>query len=487
MADTPTIVRFNKVSFKFGDSKIILDGVDFSVRKGMKIALMGQNGAGKTTIFNLMTGRVVPESGDISVDHYQSVAVASQIVGADDRELTVEAYFHKYTGLSDHELKRRISSVLTVVNLVAPLEKLIKSFSGGQQARLLLAGALIQNPDILLLDEPTNNLDYQGIVHLTNFLVNYPKSCIVISHDADFLNAFTQGVLYLDTHTHQVEQYQGNYYDVVTEIASRIEKERRQNALMDKQMQENKEKANYFANKGGKMRLVAKKMREKVELYESEKVAVRREDKTIRDFIIPAQTDVAGNFLTLNSVTIFKNQQPTVKKVNIVLGRNKHLLITGPNGIGKSTLLESLSGKYNPGAVIDPRIKIGYYRQDFSTLDFKDTIHQSLSKALFDSQVQMYEEQLRATAAGFLITSDLMNTPIAQISEGLKGLVSFARLVITRPGLLIMDEPTNHINFRHLPVIARALDEYEGALILVSHIPEFVGQIRIDEELDLDN
>jgi ATPase subunit of ABC transporter with duplicated ATPase domains len=486
MNDNATIIRFNNVSFNFGYTKTILDGVNFSIRKGMKIALMGQNGAGKTTIFKLITGMLKPTGGDISVDQNLTVAVAHQIMSMDDRELTVEAYFHTYTGLVDHELKRRISAVLTIVNLVAPLDKLIKSFSGGQQARLLLAAALIQNPDILLLDEPTNNLDYAGIVHLTEFLINYPKSCVIISHDADFLNAFTQGVLYLDVFTHQVEQYQGNYFDVVEEIALRIEKERRANALLDKEMQENKEKANYFANKGGKMRLVAKKMREKVEQYENEKVAVRREDKTIRPFIIPAQTNVTGNFLTLTSVTVIQNHEPVTKKVNIGLGRNKHLLISGPNGIGKSTLVESIAQRIAPGAQIDPRIKIGYYRQDFSTLNFDDTIHQSLAKALLESEVQMYEEQLRSIASGFLISSDIIDTPIGEISEGLKGLVSFARLMIIKPGLLIMDEPTNHINFRHLPIIAQALDNYEGALILVSHVPQFVGLIRIDEELDLE-
>jgi ATPase subunit of ABC transporter with duplicated ATPase domains len=486
MTDSATIVRFNHVSFNFGHTKTILDGANFSIRKGMKIALMGQNGAGKTTIFKLITGMIKPSSGDISVDPHLTIAIANQIIDRDDRELSVEEYFHKYTDLVDHELKRRISSVLAVVNLVAPLDKLIKSFSGGQQARLLLAAALIQNPDVLLLDEPTNNLDYEGIVHLTDFLINYPKSCVIISHDADFLNAFTQGVLYLDAFTKTVEQYQGNYYDVVEEIALRIEKERRQNALMEKEMQDNKEKANYFAMKGGKMRLVAKKMREKVEKFESEKVAIRREDRTIRPFTIPAQTDITGNFLTLNSVTVVKNHIPMTKKVNLVLGRRKHLLISGPNGIGKSTLVESLALRNAEGATIDPRVKIGYYRQDFSTLNFEDTIHESLTKALKESEVLLYEEQLRAIAAGFLISSDLIDTPIGYISEGLKGLVSFARLMIIKPGLLIMDEPTNHINFRHLPVIAQALDQYEGALILVSHVPQFVAQIRIDEELDLD-
>jgi ATPase subunit of ABC transporter with duplicated ATPase domains len=486
MADNEIIVRFNNVSFIFEPAKQILDETSFSIRKGMKIALMGQNGAGKSTIFKLMTGYLKPAGGTISVDPHLTIATAPQVMSREDRVLTIEQYFQNYSGRQTHELRRSISAVLNGVNLHAPLDKIVKSFSGGQQARLLLAAALIQNPDILLLDEPTNNLDYAGIIHLTDFLINYKKSCIIISHDANFLNAFTQGVLYLDAFTHKVEQYQGNYYDVVDEIEVRIEKEKRQNALMEKGMQENKEKANFFANKGGKMRLVAKKMRERVEKYESEKVAVRREDKTIRPFSIPTQADLIGDILTISSFTIMQNHELVTKKTDIRLGRSQHLLVTGPNGIGKSTLIESLALGKAAGGNIQSGVRVGYYRQDFSTLNFDDTIKESLISALMESDARVHEEQMRAIAAGFLITSDLINSRIGDVSEGLKGLVSFARLVLQKPGLLILDEPTNHINFRHLPVIAKALDQYEGAMILVSHVPEFVGQIGIDFELDLE-
>ena len=125
---------------------------------------------------------------------------------------------------------------------------------------------------------------------------------------------------------------------------------------------------------------------------------------------------------------------------------------------------------------------MGYYRQDFSTLNFEDTVHHSLMSVM-DKQI---EQEMRSVAAGFLITADLINLKIGSLSEGQKGLVAFARLVLQKPGLFILDEPTNHINFRHLPVIAKALSDYEGAMILVSHVPEFVKQIRIDDILDLE-
>ena len=483
MARDEVIVRFDKVSFEHGHNKPILDEVDFSVRRGTKITFMGQNGAGKSTIFQLITGALKQDRGAISIGRGLSVAIAKQVIPRADLELSVRAFFEKCFKEKVYDIDPKIDAVLEVVNLHAPHDRIMKSFSGGQQARLLLASALIQDPDLLLLDEPTNNLDKAGIAHLTKFLIEYEKTVIVISHDADFLNAFTQGVLYLDVFTRKVEQYVGNYFDVVKEISLRIEKENRKNALLAKEIQDNKEKANFFANKGGNMRALAKRMREKAAEMEEEKVEVRREDKTIRPFIIPSQPEHVGQILSISSVSVIKDHKPKKKSVSITMRQNMHLLLAGPNGIGKSTLLESLATGENKDAVIAPGVRVGYYRQDFSTLNFEDTVYQSLAGVLVG---RLDEEKLRATAASFLIGSDLINSKIGSLSEGQKGLVAFARLVLQKPGLLILDEPTNHINFRHLPIIAAALNKYDGAMILVSHVPEFVKQIRIDEILDLE-
>ena len=610
-----TVIRFDDVSFEFGHNKPILDEVSFTVRRGTKITLMGQNGAGKSTIFGLILGADhtgdghKPESGEIHVTNGATIATARQVIPRGDLGLTVRDFFQKCFKEKVYDLDPRIDAILNIVNLkvgghsLTSLQKVdkkvvnfdddekinglssargkktpktnsqtfsssdfgfidikdrhIKTFSGGQQARLLLASALIQDPDILLLDEPTNNLDKAGIEHLTQFLIDYKKTCLVISHDAEFLNAFTHGVLYLDVHSRKVEQYVGDYKDVVEQISARIEKENMANARRAKEILANKEQANAFAMKGGQMRLVAKRMREKAEELEDEMVDVRKEDKTIKQFHIPAQTDVIGDIIIVKSYGMIspKTHKPVKRTCDIHLRRKTHMILSGPNGVGKSTLLESIVRAHEedvplqrteldktatflePGTILEnrlrnsrreiaaaspaghsshtpptqaistrsdsprssessvlssrsditiaPGVRVGYYRQDFSMMDFNDTVYESLEKIIRSVEGRLIETELRAVAASFLIGADAIHTRIGSLSEGQKGLVAFARLVLLKPGLLILDEPTNHINFRHLPIIAKALDAYEGAMILVSHVPEFVSQIRIDETLEM--
>ncbi|MDA1337703.1 MAG: ATP-binding cassette domain-containing protein [bacterium] len=481
MSNGNVVVRFADVSFGYKSTQPLLQGVDFSVRRGAKMTLMGQNGAGKSTIFQLMNGQLEPTEGDVHVERGLNIATSRQVIPPKELNMTVREFFEACFQQKVYDIDPKIDEALEIVNFKADYDRTIRSFSGGQQARLLLASALIQKPDLLLLDEPTNNLDPEGILHLTQFLINYGKTVVVISHDADFLNSFCESVLYLDIFTKKVERYTGNYFDVVKEITARIAKEKKINAQLAKKIQENKDKANFFSHKGGKMRLVAKKLRDEVKEAEENKVELVREDKTIRPFIIPVQEDLSGELIAITSVTRLINGKESSRAVNISLRKGEHLLLRGPNGIGKSTLLEAIAKRKAKGVTIDPDLEIGYYRQDFSTLNFEDIVMQSLLAMVNDSN----SDKLRAIMAGFLIDKDLIYSKIGSLSEGQKGLVSMARLVLQRPGLLILDEPTNHINFRHVPVIAKALSQYEGAMILVSHIQEFVDKIRIDETLDL--
>lgn len=477
-----TVISFKEVDFHYDLKRPILDGVSFNVRKGSKITLMGQNGAGKSTIFKLINKTIKQNIGAINTPLDATIATGYQVVLPEDKELTVGEFFRKYyPDESEFNIDKQISDILRVVNLKAPLDKKISAFSWWQQARLLLAAALIQDPDILLLDEPTNNLDSEGIWHLTEFLKEYKKTVLVISHDAEFLNSFTDGVLYLDVFTKKIEQFVWNYHDVVEQITRKIEKDNMANARLKKEAQAKKDQANVFAHKGWKLRAVAKKMKEAAAEMEEDMVDNRKEDRTIKDFTIPLQEDIGGVLLQIDSVHIIENDEVIVRPEDVQLRKDDHLLLAGPNGIGKSTLLQKIVSGEEDGVKVTPGVKIGYYRQDFSNLDFGQTVYDCLREAASE----MTEQDLRKKAAGFLITGDIMKTEIWHLSEWQKGLVAFCRLVFLKPGILILDEPTNHINFRHIPVIAKALDAFKWGMILVSHVDEFVWQIRIDQYLDL--
>ena len=488
MSRAEGIIVFKDVTYEYNVTRPILKDASFVVRRGSKLTLMGQNGAGKSTIFALISGQIQPEAGMINLEPKTTIAVSRQIIPRDELKLTVREFFEQFFSEKVYNIDPKIEAVLEVVNLTPSdkqkdsfKERIIGSFSGGQQARLLLASALIQEPDVLLLDEPTNNLDTAGIDHLTEFLREYRKTVLVISHDAEFLNAFTQGVLYLNTQVRKVEQYNGNYHAVVRDIAAQVEKEKRQNAQMAKEIQANKDKVNYFADKGGKMRLVAKRLREEIEEYEDNKVDVRKEDKAIRPFTIEPHEDIPLEVVKITSLKVIKNHEAKEVECEVVLKRGMHLQIVGPNGIGKTTLLESLAGGHAKGEHVAAGVKIGYYRQDFSNLDFDKSVFETL----MDSMQEKLEEKMRSIASGFLLFGDVMKVKVGNLSEGQKGLVAFAKLTMEKPGLLILDEPTNHINFRHIPVIAQALHDYKGAMILVSHVPDFVEKIHIDQTLDL--
>ena len=486
MAHDTVILRFSDVSFEYNHHRPLLDEVSFSVRTGSRITLMGQNGAGKSSLFKLITGELAPTSGRISrtpVD--ATVATSAQVMPQQMMDVSVRDYFATAFSEKVYTLDKLIGDVFAIVHLDLSLDRTIKECSGGQQARLLLAYALIQQPDILLLDEPTNNLDQYGIDHLTAFLMLYEKTCLVISHDADFLNAFSDGVLYLDAAAHKIEQYTGNYTDVVEDITQRRERENQLNARMQAQIKEKRAQAEVFAHKGGKMRGIAKRMREAAEAAEESVVSVRTEDKPIRSFTLPAQEFDAsfnGAVVQFTQISALRNNAVVERALDLTIRKQTHVLVTGPNGIGKSTLLEKLAGGSPAGAVIPGEVVIGYYKQDLSNLDPEQTAFATLLSVM----TVQNEQRLRSCAAGFLFDSKLLANPVRALSEGQKGLLSFCRLVLLQPGLLILDEPTNHINFRHLPIIAQALDAYAGAMILVSHIPTFIEQIRIDEIIDLE-
>ena len=479
----PVILRFDNVTFAYNDWKhIILKDSDFSIRQNTKITIMGQNGAGKSTIFKLITWELKPQNWKINIVQWNSIAIAKQVMPKDKVDMTIKEFFQSAFDEIDYQIDRKIAEVLNVVNFNAPLSKTIKEYSWWQQARLLLAYALIQHPDILLLDEPTNNLDSNWIWDLISFLISYDKTVVVISHDADFLNLFTDWVLYLNRDRHQVEQYWGDYYDVVEQIATQIEKEKMQNARAEKKIEDAKAKINFFSNKWGKMRKLASKMRDEVEEAEENKTEVRKDDKTIWHFNIQFDNYV-WPIVTINNVGLMNSKHEVVKyKLPLLIKKNERYVLVWPNGIWKSTLLKKLVNSHDSDAMIWNDVRVWYYSQDFDALDTEMIIWD----ALHEVNDELIDQDVYRVAAQFLLTWNLLKNKIWSLSEGQKWLLCYARFVLQKPHLLILDEPTNHINFRHLPVIAESLNKYQWAMIMVSHDKNFTDQMKNFNVVDLE-
>jgi ATP-binding cassette subfamily F protein 3 len=478
----PIILRFDNVSFAYDDGKhpILIDS-DFSIRQNTKITIMWQNGSGKTTIFKMITWELKPQSGKINIVNWNTIAISRQVIPRDQLHLTIKEFFQTAFDEIDYQLDRKISEVLKVVNFNVPTNKPIKDFSGWQQARLLLAHALIQHPDILLLDEPTNNLDVNWINDLIAFLLSYDKTVVVISHDADFLNIFTDWVLYLNKAHCQVEQYWWDYYDVVEQIAAQIEKEQMQNARAEKKIIDAKEKINFFSNKWGKMRKLASKMRDEVQEAEENKVEVRKDDKTIVNFTIPFE-NLVWPIVSIHRIALMNWAHQVVNhKFELTIKKNQKYILSGPNGIGKSFFLKKLINSHDADANIHDGVRVWYYSQDFNALDMNMVVWDALHEIAGDTT----DQDIYRVASRFLLTGNLLKNTIGLLSEGQKWLLCYAMFVLQKPHLLILDEPTNHINFRHIPVIAKALNEYQWAIVMISHDKWFVDQLEYIETIDL--
>ncbi len=476
-----TLLRFEDIHFGYDENRPLLEETTFSIRKGAKLVLMGPNGAGKSTIFKLIMGIIKPWEGRVITDKKLNISIAEQFIPHEEWHMQVLDYFQKAFDEKVYDIEPRAKKILGELGWMIPLDKEIKDLSGGQKGRLLIAKSLISNPDIVLMDEPTNNLDKQGVKELTDYMKNYTGTAIVISHDEKFLNDFSHGIIYVNTQFLKIEQYVGNYFKAIEEIEKKKEAERKVNVQLDKEIQENKDKVNYFALKGGKMRKLASKLRDEIDEMEDSKVDERKDDRTIKKFIIKNSDELSGNVVEIRNIELMVGGDKKDFPVEINLRKGDKLQLVGPNGIGKTTFFNLFDKPNAKGIKIAPGVKIGYYRQDFSTLDFNKTAYDELAKIF----KRLDDQNLRATASGFLIGGKELATKIGALSEGQKALLMWAYITMCEPGVLMIDEPTNHVNFRHIPIIAEAIKNYTGVIILVSHVNDFVRQVGCNQTLDL--
>ena len=256
---------------------------------------------------------------------------------------------------------------------------------------------------------------------------------MVISHDEDFLNSFTDQVLYLDIFSKKVETYLGDYWFVKTEIEKRIKRENALNAQLKKKAQAKKDQAGKFSMKGGRLRAVAKTMRKVAADMEENMQDVRKEDLALRPFSVPFSQPSSGAIMKIEQVSAF--QRAEKMRDPVVLRKGTRVQVKGPNGIGKTTFLEMIVNGTAPGVEINEEADIGYYRQDFHNFDFDSTVLSCL-EAASDRNHSM--EEIRQVAAGFFLRNRTVAQHVGTLSEGQKGLLSLACLCLQQPSILIM-------------------------------------------------
>ncbi len=508
------LFRLSEVTKSYGAQEV-LRGVTFQINPGEHVALVGRNGAGKTTILRLITGAETPDKGEFDSMRGLRFGVLAQHVDFSGAETILDAALSVFQNLISLETRmRELEHVMTeasgdeldsamheysdaqhdyehnggftyharteavLLGLGFGKDDFVKraeTLSGGEKNRLGLAKLLLLEPDILLLDEPTNHLDVDAVEWLEEFLTNYKSAYLIISHDRFFLDHTVNRVL--DLEFGRVESYKGNYSQYVIERDERRELQQR----AYEQQREMIERTEDFIrrNLAGQKTKQAKSRRtllQRVERLES--VA----DLDTASFKLKPTARTGDQVLVLDELAIgFRLPDRTDKvlasNLNLTLRRGECLGIIGGNGTGKTTLLRTLLGEQQPidgemrwGTGVNP----GYYDQRLLTVDDRNTVIEELrtvaSSAITDGE-------LRGFLGRFLFSGDDVFKPVVALSGGEKGRLALGKLIYSRVNVLVLDEPTNHLDIASCEALEAALNEFDGTIVTVSHDRYFLDRI----------
>jgi ATP-binding cassette subfamily F protein 3 len=503
------LFRFHEVTKSYGAQEV-LRGVTFQINPGEHVALVGRNGAGKTTILRLITGVESADNGEIDAMRGLRFGVLAQHVDFSGAETVIDAALavfenlrlletkmreleHAMTEVSGEELDRvmhdyseaqhayereggfsyhaRAEAVLLGLGFgKTDFGKRAESLSGGEKNRLGLARLLLLEPDILLLDEPTNHLDVDAVEWLEEFLSSYKSAYLIISHDRFFLDHTVNRVL--DLEFGKVESYKGNYSQYVVEKEERRELQQR----AYEQQREMIERTEDFIrrNLAGQKTKQAKSRRNMLQRMERlENVS----DLDTASFKLKPTARTGDQVLILDKLAIGFKAKTLADNLNLTLRRTERLGIIGGNGTGKTTLLRTILGEQQP---IDGEfrwgtgVNVGYYDQRLLTVDDRNTVIEEL-RTIASSAIT--DGELRGFLGRFLFSGDDVFKPISALSGGEKGRLALAKLIYSRVNVLVLDEPTNHLDIASCEALEDALNEFDGTIITVSHDRYFLDRI----------
>jgi ATP-binding cassette subfamily F protein 3 len=485
------MLNFKNIAIRRG-SRLLFSEASFTIHKGQKIGLTGANGAGKSSLFALLRDELHADEGEFSMPPNLEVAHVAQETPAlscsaidyvldGDRELRqlqqqLQAAEQAHDGLKLADLhaqlehiggytaQARASRLLNGLGFSTQQESnAVSSFSGGWRMRLNLAQALMCRSDVLLLDEPTNHLDLDAVIWLQEWLIKYPGTLMLISHDRDFLDTITDHIVHIEQA--KAEIYTGNYSDFER---MRAEKLAQQQTAYEKQQREMAH-IQSFIDRFKAQATKAKQAQSRIKSLERMELIAQAHVDSPFSFSFPPPKKMPNPLLKLDEADIGYGDKIIINKASLSISPGDRIGLLGPNGAGKSSLIKVLSGQMpalNGKLQTAQDLHIGYFAQhqlEQLRLDESPLWHvQQLDK-------QATEKDLRNFLGGFDFRGDKVNDPIGPFSGGEKARLVLALLVYQNPNLLLLDEPTNHLDLEMRHALSVALQEYQGALVVVSH------------------
>ena len=492
------MLNFNDLGIRRG-KRVLFSGASFSLFRGEKVGITGENGSGKSSLLALVRSEITPESGSFDMPSNLQVAHVSQELVATDqhalefvldgdaelrtveRELSVaeqaddglklgELHGH-YAAIGGYDARARAAQLMHGLGFGSADEtRPVRALSGGWRVRLNVAQALMCRSDLLLLDEPTNHLDLDAIIWLEGWLRAYPGTLLLIAHDREFLDRVTDRIVNLE-HGH-ARAYRGNYSAFETQRASELAE---QAALFARQQREIRHMESFverFRAKASKARQAQSRLKA---LERMQRIAPAHVDSPFEfSFATPAK--LPRPLLALEQQAAGYGERRVIEGLNLTIAPGDRLALLGRNGAGKSTLMKLLAGELPAlaGTRTEARdIRLGYFAQhQLEQLAIEQSPFeqlQALDETLRGGSGRAAEQDLRDYLAGFGFRGDRVFEPVGPFSGGEKARLVLALVAYRRPNLLLLDEPTNHLDLEMRQALAVALQEYEGAVLLVSH------------------
>ncbi len=470
------------VSKSYGTRTLFAD-VSLFIARTDRYGLVGPNGAGKTTLFNLILGEESPDDGTIEWERGADFGFLPQESApvADETILQIATSGKKLVPETDDDydidwtLEPRAKKILAGLGFrEGDSDKQAKTFSGGWVMRAHLARLLVAEPALLLLDEPTNHLDLEALLWFQDYLTRYPGGLVVISHDRAFLNALCTGILELRGGT--LNRYTGNYDDYMSEKEAR---KSQQAAAFKNQQREIAHLQRFVDRFGAKASMASRAKSKEKQIERLEAVAVDEPEDDLKriNFKFPTPPRSGLKVVELEHVQQAYGDHVVYRDLNFMAERGQKIVLVGPNGAGKSTLLKILAGVIpiqGGSCELGSNVVPGYFAQNrLDNLNANASVFENVME-LRTNENQLTEQQARAILGAFLFRKDDVHKKVSVLSGGEKSRLALARLLVKPPNLLLMDEPTTHLDIASIDALVNALKTFDGTFIFISHDVYFI-------------